>query len=74
MDVEVSLFESLKDRRPAGGHVTLHDGARVSDLLAALGIEIADVGVLMVNREDGRFEQELRDGDRVTVIPPIGGG
>ena len=74
MDVEVSLFESLKDRRPAGGRVTLPTGARVSDLLAALGIAVADVGILMVNREDGRFDQELRDGDRVTVIPPIGGG
>jgi molybdopterin synthase sulfur carrier subunit len=74
MDVEVSLFESLKDRRPEGGRVTLPTGARVSDLLAALGIAVADVGILMVNREDGRFDQELRDGDRVTVIPPIGGG
>ena len=74
MDVEVSLFESLKDRRPEGGRVTLPTGARVSDLLAALEIAVADVGILMVNREDGRFDQELRDGDRVTVIPPIGGG
>jgi sulfur carrier protein ThiS len=74
MDVEVSLFESLKDRRPEGGRVTLPTGAVVSDLLAALGIAVADVGILMVNREDGRFDQELRDGDRVTVIPPIGGG
>lgn len=74
MDVEVSLFESLKDRRPEGGRVPLPTGARVSDLLAALGIAVADVGILMVNREDGRFDQELRDGDRVTVIPPIGGG
>jgi sulfur carrier protein ThiS len=54
--------------------VRLPDGARVSDLLAALGIGIDDVGVLMVNREDGRFDQELRDADRVTVIPLIGGG
>ena len=74
MEVEVTLFETLKHSRPAGGRVSLPEGARVSDLLAALGVALADVGVLMVNREDGRFEQELHDGDRVTVIPPIGGG
>jgi sulfur carrier protein ThiS len=74
MDVEVELFEPLKCRRPADGRVRLPAGARVSDLLAALGIGIDDVGVLMVNREDGRFDQELRDADRVTVIPLIGGG
>jgi sulfur carrier protein ThiS len=74
MDVQVDLFETLKRLRPADGRVRLPDGARVSDLLAALGIAVADVGILMVNREDGRFDQELRDGDRVTVIPPIGGG
>jgi len=43
-------------------------------LLDALGISIDDVGVLMVNRADGRFDQPLRNGDVVTLIPPIGGG
>jgi len=74
MDVEVELFEPLKCRRPADGRVRLADGAQVSDLLAALGIGVDDVGVLMVNRQDGRFDQELHDGERVTIIPLIGGG
>jgi sulfur carrier protein ThiS len=74
VDIEVALFETLKSRSPADGRVRLPVGATVSDLLAALGITAADVGVLMVNREDGRFGQELHDGDRVAVIPPLGGG
>ena len=74
MNVEVELFEPLKCRRPADGRVRLADGARVSDLLAALGIGVDAVGVLMVNRQDGRFDQELHDGERVTIIPLIGGG
>jgi sulfur carrier protein len=74
MDVEVRLFENLKKHLPADAKVRLAAGSRVTDLLEALGISTDDVGVLMVNRADGRFDQELQDGDVVTVIPPIGGG
>jgi sulfur-carrier protein len=74
MDVEIRLFESLKKHQPEGTKVRLATGSRVSDLLAVLGISTDDVGILMVNRADGRFDQQLQNGDVVTVIPPIGGG
>ena len=74
MDVEIRLFESLKKHQPESAKVRLAAGSRVSDLLDVLGIPTDDVGVLMVNRADGRFDQQLQNGDVVTVIPPIGGG
>lgn len=74
MDVEVRLFESLKKHQPDNGKLRLPAGARASDLITALGISADDVGILMVNRTDGRFDQLLQDGDVVTLIPPIGGG
>jgi sulfur carrier protein len=74
MNVEVKLFESLKKHQPEGGRLQLRANSRVSDLLEALGISMDDVGILMVNRTDGRFDQPLQNGDVVTLIPPIGGG
>lgn len=74
MDVEVRLFESLKKHQPEGGKVRLAAGSRVNDLLDALGISMDDVGILIINQSDGRFDQLLRNGDVVTLIPPIGGG
>jgi sulfur carrier protein len=74
MDVEIRLFESLKKHQPEGVKVRLTEGSRVTDLLDALGISIDDVGILIVNRSDGRFDQQLQAGDVVTLIPPIGGG
>jgi len=74
MDVEVRLFESLKKHQPAGAKVRLAEGSRVNDLLDALGISMDDVGILIINQSDGRFDQLLRNGDVVTLIPPIGGG
>jgi sulfur carrier protein len=74
MDVEIRLFESLKKHQPEGAKVGLAAGSRVTDLLDALGISMDDVGILIVNRSDGRFDQQLQAGDVVTLIPPIGGG
>lgn len=74
MDIEIRLFESLKKHQPEGAKVGLAEGSRVTDLLDALAISTDDVGVLMVNRADGRFDQLLQNGDVVTLIPPIGGG
>jgi sulfur carrier protein len=74
MDVEVRLFESLKKHQPKGAKVRLAAGSRVNDLLDALGISMDDVGILIINQSDGRFDQLLRNGDVVTLIPPIGGG
>jgi sulfur carrier protein len=74
MNVTVALFETLKKHGPEGGRVRLETGARVADLLSWLGITEDDVGVLIVNRKDARFNQVLQDGDVVTVIPPMGGG
>ena len=74
MDVEIRLFESLKKHQPEGAKVRLAEGSRVTDLLDALGISVDDVGILIINQSDGRFDQLLRNGDVVTLIPPIGGG
>ena len=74
MDVEIRLFESLKKHQPEGAKVRLAAGSRVNDLLDALGISMDDVGILIINRSDGRFDQQLQAGDVVTLIPPIGGG
>jgi sulfur carrier protein len=74
MDVTVALYETLKKHYPERGKVQLQSGARVTDLLSRLGIAEDEVGVLIVNRRDARFNQVLEDGDLVTIIPPMGGG
>lgn len=74
MNVTVTLFETLKKQGPEAGSVRLEEGARVTDLLSRLGISEDDVGILVINRRDARFDQVLEDGDIVTVIPPMGGG
>jgi len=70
--VEVRLYGA--GGRPAEQRVALPEGSRIRDLLARLALPEAEVGVVLVNRGDASFDTPLQEGDRVTLIPPIGGG
>ena len=80
MKVSVRLFAGLRER--AGGQhveVELPEGARVEDLLAAMGC--TPVGplspgqcVVAINREYAARTEPIREGDEVALIPPVSGG
>ncbi len=75
MKVTVKHFAALKPdagQRPM--EVELAHGAAVADLLSKLGIEQDKIGVLIVSGKQAVFSQKLKENDRVTLIPHIGGG
>ncbi len=48
---------------------------RLSDLLAQLGIPLGEVAVSAVNGEPAEIgSATVTDGDRIDLMPPIGGG
>src|SRR5215212_6974425 len=77
MEVTVRLFAMLRER--AGAReltLSLPDGARVSDALAALG-DVAPPElplVMAVNREYARDDHVLEPDDELALIPPVSGG
>ena len=72
IQVEVKLFLHLrKDRIQT---VEVADGSDAGDLVRQLGIRIEEVGVLSINDRQATLDQCLKDGDAVSIIPPIGGG
>jgi len=75
MRVNVKRFATLrKDRLQETEVVNLPSGATVRDLLQKLMIGVSDVGTLVINTKNASFDQVLFDDDKVTIIPPIGGG
>ncbi len=74
MEVDVSLFATFQSNRFQRSRIRLPEGATVLDLLTKLAISADEVGVLIVNSRDATYRQRLSDGDRVTLIPEIGGG
>lgn len=74
MRVLVNLYSGLRIDRFAEAEVELPEGAAVADLLDKLQIQLQDVGIVVVNARSGTFQQKLQADDRITLIPPIGGG
>lgn len=75
MKVLVKRFASLRtDPHQEPQAVHLPAGATVLDLLATLGIDPDEIGILVVDGKRATFAQELKENDRVTCIPQIGGG
>jgi len=74
MHVVVNLYSALRIDRFAKAEVELPEGATVTDLLDKLQIPLQDVGIVMVNARSGSFQQKLQADDKITLIPPIGGG
>ncbi len=79
MQVHVKLMGALRARLPQGqaGKAALDCPAQasVSDVLGRLGIGAGQVHLVMVNNamEPDR-QRALRDGDVLTVFPPVAGG
>jgi len=77
MQVKVVLFGMLRERlaKKTRGRlvVELPEGATISDLLAALDIQVAVVCSLSGEIERD-FKHFLKDGDEVQIFQPAGGG
>lgn len=77
MKVEVRLYATLRRyAADSGGVMTaeLAEGTTVAGLMARFGIDPAQVHLFMVNGTHAEPQRQLRDGDRVGLFPPVGGG
>ncbi len=80
MTIELRLFASLRKKLPPGSPrgkcaLDLPDGATIGDVLARMAIPQASAQMVLVNGEHDRdFARMLRDGDVLSVFPPVAGG
>ncbi|MEJ5242344.1 MAG: MoaD/ThiS family protein [Desulfomicrobiaceae bacterium] len=74
MRIAVKCFATLARFAPPAGFVELSEGARVLDLLAALGIPESEVKLVFRNNRHTAVETALADGDEVRLFPAVGGG
>ena len=77
MNITFSASGVLRRYIPGAGDsavVDLPPGATVADLFQHLDMTWGEVGVIAVNRQMAGEETVLREGDRVELFAPIGGG
>lgn len=43
-------------------------------ILEKLNIQVEEVAILLINGRDGKVDTLLKDGDVLSLFPPVGGG
>jgi sulfur carrier protein len=79
MEIEVKLFATLMDYLPKGSSrfsckMEVDDHTRVQDVLSRLNIPDDIPKIILINGIHGKKEQILKEGDVLSVFPPVAGG
>jgi molybdopterin synthase sulfur carrier subunit len=79
MEVKLNLFATLKRFIPdevkgSSWNISISEGTKVRELLEQLKIPTDAVKLMFLNGIHSNGNEILKDGDRVGVFPPIGGG
>ena len=77
MNVAVKLFGNLRRHLPPGQEaiaLRLAPGTSIEAAIQRLGVPDGEVGLAVVNGEAVPETSVLRDGDRLELFAPMGGG
>lgn len=79
MDVEVKLFATLRNYLPKGSsrfscRLEIDGRTTVQDILTRLKIPEEIPKIILVNGIHGKKDQVLKEGDVVSIFPPVAGG
>ncbi len=79
MQIEVKLFATLRDYLPKGSSrfsckMEVDGSTRVQDILSRLKIPEEMPKIILINGIHAKKEQALKDGDVLSIFPPVAGG
>jgi len=79
MKVQLLLYASLAKLLPPQGSgnastMEVEEGASIRDLLALARVPEDSPRIIFLNGRHAQVDQEVADGDRIAVFPPIAGG
>lgn len=72
--IEIRLFATLRENRDRKIYFEYKKGITPKDIILKLNIELDEVAILLINGIYSPSEQKLKDGDIVSLFPPVGGG
>ena len=75
MTIDLRLFATLQQFEPPAAHTyQLELETPVRTLVKQLGIPEMKAKLIFINGVKGDLDTVLKDGDRVGIFPPVGGG
>ena len=77
MKIDIKCFGNLAKKYDCDHNepiaIELTEGEKVSNILDAFGITAEEAKIVFLNHKISGLNQSLKDGDRVTLVPPTGG-
>lgn len=79
MKIEIHLFASLAAYLPAGSVdksflMEVNDNASIKEVILKTAIPRDSIKLIFLNGKHASDNEMVKDGDRVGIFPPIGGG
>jgi molybdopterin synthase sulfur carrier subunit len=79
MDIEVRLYANFRDFLPSGSTAfgmkkSLDKDTTIEELVKELGLPEDVPKIVIVNGTHAEFDYVLKDGDTLSVFPPLAGG
>lgn len=79
MEIEVKLFATLREYLPKGSgrfscKMEMDDQARVQDILSRLNLPEDLPKIILINGIHAKKDQRLKEGDVLSIFPPVAGG
>ena len=74
MRFTVKLFAYFRDNRFRAEVREYPEGTTVEQVIRSLGIDLAEVGVTMINSRHCTLDQVPAENDQLAIFPAIGGG
>ncbi len=72
--IEVCVFATLREGREKKTYVDETSCTTIADLLQHLAIAEHDVAICLLNGFHSTLDAQTKDGDVVSLFPPVGGG
>ena len=72
--IEVRFFATLRSGRAKITEVSADEVSTAGDILRRFEIPEEEVHILLINGFHSRPEAAVKDGDIVSLFPPVGGG
>ncbi|MBW2184290.1 MAG: MoaD/ThiS family protein [Deltaproteobacteria bacterium] len=79
MEVKVKLFATLRDYLPKGSdgkscQMEIDEKMTIEQIIAQLKIPEEIPKIILVNGLQGSMDQTLKEGDVLSIFPPVAGG
>lgn len=72
--IEVRLFAYFREGRNKIQTLEVNEDTSITKIFEILNIKEEEVALLLLNGFDGSSDRKLKDGDVLSLFPPVGGG